>query len=535
MKRLIVLFLAVLLFLPIVGTAQTIYVVYAVGNNGTLLQLVDGQWVAVDPGYTGNIYEIWGSSEYDIYAATGGNALLHYDGIDWQAVTIPDATPAYFDHLSSVSGTGPFDVYAGGYEYRGGTDCYPYFAIAYHFDGVEWTFCGDPGYNYRMTKLWANPGGGFYGMAYYWHCIAQEYLYLVPRYDGDGNWSTELEEAQYDLKTYRDIDGYGTDGPVVAGERLFEIGLPGIVWKRESPSKWTTLIQDDYCLYPECSYWPYKWMGIFRLSETDFWVAGTSGRVIHWTPEGYTEYDTGVTETLRAIWGSSNNDIYAGGDLGIVFHFNGSTWEEMTTPTTETLGAIWGFCQMPTAALLQSFSTDTDAGHVAIRWSLSEIVENVEFRVSRSSGASAATIDENPDIERDGLSFTYLDHDVEPEGEYSYLVECSDEDGWIMLFDTGRIVIPGVQLALMPNYPNPFNPSTRITYSVPEPGHVSLKIYDVTGRLVRTLIEELKAPGTYSVSWNGLNDQGRNAATGTYFCRLVTAKRAVTRKMLLAR
>ena len=95
--------------------------------------------------------------------------------------------------------------------------------------------------------------------------------------------------------------------------------------------------------------------------------------------------------------------------------------------------------------------------------------------------------------------------------------------------------MPDPSLALMPNYPNPFNPSTRITYSIPEQGHVSLKIYDVTGRLIRTIVEESKAPGTYTVDWNGLNDQGRNAATGTYFCRLVTAKQAITRKMLLTR
>jgi hypothetical protein len=74
--------------------------------------------------------------------------------------------------------------------------------------------------------------------------------------------------------------------------------------------------------------------------------------------------------------------------------------------------------------------------------------------------------------------------------------------------------------ALMQNYPNPFNPSTTIRYQLPVETRTTLRIYDVTGRLVRTLVDELKKAGTYAMSWDGKNDAGLTVSTGVYFSRL---------------
>ena len=83
------------------------------------------------------------------------------------------------------------------------------------------------------------------------------------------------------------------------------------------------------------------------------------------------------------------------------------------------------------------------------------------------------------------------------------------------------------------NYPNPFNPSTRISYGLPTAGHVSLKIYGIDGRLVRTLVSEQKAPGRYTVTWTGTDDGDRPVASGTYFYRLNTGSYLSTKKMIL--
>ncbi|MCK5407328.1 MAG: T9SS type A sorting domain-containing protein, partial [Candidatus Krumholzibacteria bacterium] len=84
------------------------------------------------------------------------------------------------------------------------------------------------------------------------------------------------------------------------------------------------------------------------------------------------------------------------------------------------------------------------------------------------------------------------------------------------------------------NYPNPFNPSTTIGFTVAQSGHVTLKIYDVAGRLVRTLVDERRRPGTvYSSKWDGRNDSGERVASGVYFYKLVAGNFTQVRKLVL--
>jgi len=88
------------------------------------------------------------------------------------------------------------------------------------------------------------------------------------------------------------------------------------------------------------------------------------------------------------------------------------------------------------------------------------------------------------------------------------------------------------QYLLLQNYPNPFNPSTMIEYRVPQRGHVELRVYDVLGRVVRTLVSEVKDPGSYSETWHGRNEEGRTVANGVYICELMSGSFLQTRKMI---
>ncbi len=78
------------------------------------------------------------------------------------------------------------------------------------------------------------------------------------------------------------------------------------------------------------------------------------------------------------------------------------------------------------------------------------------------------------------------------------------------------------------NYPNPFNPTTNITYNISETSRVILEVYDMLGRRVRTLVNEIKAPGRYSAAFNA-----SNMASGTYICRLNAGNYTSVKKMLL--
>jgi hypothetical protein len=85
------------------------------------------------------------------------------------------------------------------------------------------------------------------------------------------------------------------------------------------------------------------------------------------------------------------------------------------------------------------------------------------------------------------------------------------------------------------NFPNPFNPGTTIRFSVERRGRVGLRVYDVRGRLVRTLVDEERAGGAHVTTWDGRDHQGRRVASGVYFCRLQAGHEAEVRKMVLLR
>ena len=90
--------------------------------------------------------------------------------------------------------------------------------------------------------------------------------------------------------------------------------------------------------------------------------------------------------------------------------------------------------------------------------------------------------------------------------------------------------------SLAQNNPNPFNPSTAISYSVPEgvaDRHVSIRIYDIRGRLVRVLVDGFKSAGTYTVFWHGTDQSAGKVASGVYIYRMKAGGSVFTRKMVL--
>ncbi|MBD3179316.1 MAG: T9SS type A sorting domain-containing protein [Candidatus Latescibacteria bacterium] len=84
-------------------------------------------------------------------------------------------------------------------------------------------------------------------------------------------------------------------------------------------------------------------------------------------------------------------------------------------------------------------------------------------------------------------------------------------------------------------YPNPFNPATRIRFDLSRKGPVSIVVYDVSGRAVRTLKEGTMDVGRHELTWNGINTAGGNVSSGVYFCRMVTEGTSQTIKMVLLR
>jgi len=83
--------------------------------------------------------------------------------------------------------------------------------------------------------------------------------------------------------------------------------------------------------------------------------------------------------------------------------------------------------------------------------------------------------------------------------------------------------------------PNPFNPSTTLRFSLPVTGHAELKIFNVQGRLVRTLVDEVRTAGANEARWDGRDGSGRQVASGTYYARLVAAGQSSVRTLVLVK
>jgi hypothetical protein len=106
-----------------------------------------------------------------------------------------------------------------------------------------------------------------------------------------------------------------------------------------------------------------------------------------------------------------------------------------------------------------------------------------------------------------------------------------------VVIDSSLVGIPEAplySLKLGQCYPNPFNPTTRFDFEIPETAHTRIDVYDVRGRLVTTLVDRTLPAGRKTAVWDGHNNHGQRVASGLYFYRMsVVGQHSLTRKMLL--
>jgi hypothetical protein len=188
------------------------------------------------------------------------------------------------------------------------------------------------------------------------------------------------------------------------------------------------------------------------------------------------------------------------------------------------------------ATLLQSSSAALRGSDIEVAWALSAIDQGTSFFVSRSENGGDFKMLDASALSRDGLKFTYVDRSIEPGKTYSYKVEYGLGAPSRVLFISEAVSTPAMPLTLYQNKPNPFNPSTTISFYLPKESVVSLEVYDISGRLVSRLIGgERRSAGTYNVEWNGREARGVAVSSGVYLYRLSAGKETVSRKMVLLR
>ena len=115
---------------------------------------------------------------------------------------------------------------------------------------------------------------------------------------------------------------------------------------------------------------------------------------------------------------------------------------------------------------------------------------------------------------------------------YKYIVRAYVHFGTLTGVSEPIELVPST-FTLENNYPNPFNPSTTIRYNIPAAGYVRLRVFDVVGREVASLVDGVQSAGSYAVNWHGTDDAGRSVASGVYFYTLESLGQQTTKRMVL--
>lgn len=183
---------------------------------------------------------------------------------------------------------------------------------------------------------------------------------------------------------------------------------------------------------------------------------------------------------------------------------------------------------------LSSFTVLINGISVVLLWKTETEVSNYGFEIERNSNSNAVGLwDKIGFIEGFGNSNSpknYSFTDINPpQGISYYRLKQIDNDGKYQYSNVLNIEfgIP-LQYELKQNFPNPFNPTTHITYNLPADGIVTIKIYDISGSEVATLVNENKKAGIYSITFNG-----NNFASGIYLCKMTGSNYTKSIKMLM--
>ncbi|HKW15642.1 MAG TPA: YCF48-related protein [Candidatus Krumholzibacteria bacterium] len=250
---------------------------------------------------------------------------------------------------------------------------------------------------------------------------------------------------------------------------------------------------------------------------------------------------TGAVSGLTDIaFSDSDHGMAVGAHIMTTFN-GGATWGEIERPTTYTLSHIsmisqdlafvsgaqqllFRYGESPVPTLIRGINAAAVPFGADLRWDVVPDNSLAGFSIVRSSGGDHVTIAENLVV----TTRSFHDEHLRPGTTYEYQLIAVDRDGSYTQSMPVTVRIPDASVELLPNQPNPFNPVTTIRFVVPEKVRVTISVHDVAGRVVATLLDDVREPGSHEITWNA-----NGMASGVYFARLRAGKTEVSRKMVL--
>jgi photosystem II stability/assembly factor-like uncharacterized protein len=395
--------------------------------------------------------------------------------------------------------------------------------------------------------------------------------------NGGTDWTSQIFVASYPLCSVYFID-QNTGWAVEEFGRIFKTADGGIVWTLLEATNdglysiffinqntgWISAAQGRmYKTTDGGTNWTYEYIGydFAPLSSVQFidenigCVVGHSGECLKTTNGGinWTMQTTKTYSWLQSVHFIDQNTGWAVGEVGIIIKTTngGTSWDIQTSGIGLILNSVYfidentgwavgeggiilkttdGGDGMPVE--LNSFSASLIKDEVILNWSTATEINNYGFEIERNvkSGFENIGFVDGHGNSNSPKNYSFTDNNP-GYGKIQYRLKQIDNDG---KFEYSNIIDVNIDLPLSfelsQNYPNPFNPITKIGFQIPggTSGLVSLKVYDILGREVATLINEEPPAGIYEVEFNA-----ESLSSGIYFYRLQTGNFVDTKKFTL--
>jgi hypothetical protein len=351
-------------------------------------------------------------------------------------------------------------------------------------------------------------------------------LYTITSADYGETWGNEAEVTWFGI--HPDI-AYGRNGYVY------------LVWVYPEDEGYEILFirSTDYCS-------PGSWVDVAGLTDDLYFNDYPKVAALHTLPDS-TPY----------VWVAYNSENPAGTDIDLAYAYSyngGKVWS-----TNHSLDSSWAYHEMacdlwtkespdyhyvhvcyftgryvlpfPRGAIYYGHASDTNPTNWGFLFGISN-----HWPTQSEDGRKVCQGNYAPGSGFMGAAIVYAGKDPDHYSGDNFRNLWFDNSAWPVDVEeemTEEEVPLGFSLST--NYPNPFNPETRIGYLIPKTSHVRLEIFNLLGQRIRTLVDEYQAFGERSVTWDGRDDQCESVASGVYFYRLQTEDFVETKKMVVIR
>ncbi len=188
---------------------------------------------------------------------------------------------------------------------------------------------------------------------------------------------------------------------------------------------------------------------------------------------------------------------------------------------------------------LTNFNASAQPGKVVIKWTTQSETENLGFHIYRCESIDGDKVRITDEMINGAINsqsrndYEWVDNQIQGNQIYYYWLADVSTDGVVQFSEASKAI--GIAkpeaYSLSQNFPNPFNPSTNIKYTLKDDGNVKLAIFNIRGQLVRTLVDARQSAGEYTQVWNGQDNNGTVLPSGIYFYTIQVNEFKITKKM----